>query len=425
MIPQEWLKFAPKPKVLSKDKEWNIFLSYRSVNRAWVLSLYDVLSELGHKVFLDQYVLKAGDKLRVNLDRGLTKSQAGILIWSSAVKDSSWVRDEYDTLQNMADNDPNFQFVPVAIDKTKIEGILANRIFVDFSGYPDGPNGGELLRLLHAVAGIPLSNEAVHFANEQNDMSANAIAKVQAAIKLGNAQRLIQLYNEGGLPWQTSAALGCKTAEGLIRLKANSDAITMLEDVEIKFPRSIRPKQLKALAYARRGQDGDVEAAQEILGVLYELNNLDPETMGIYARTWMDRYDKSKDISDLKQSRDLYADAFEKSPDDYYTGINAAAKSVFLGTEKDIAKASDYAARVQQLTGSEVVKGDYWKTATVAEVLLIQKKYAEAAAIYEAAVGIARKEGGTIESTLKQATRLIEKLQPSDEEKKPILNAFS
>jgi hypothetical protein len=139
----------------------------------------------------------------------------------------------------------------------------------------------------------------------------------------------------------------------------------------------------------------------------------------------MDRYNKSKDIGDLKQSRDLYADAFEKSPDDYYTGINAAAKSVFIGTEKDIAKAADYAARVQLLTGSEVVKGDYWKTATVAEVMLIQKKYKEAAEIYEAAVGMARKEGGSIESTLKQATRLLEKLQPTEAEKKAVLDAFA
>ena len=72
-----------------------------------------------------------------------------------------------------------------------------------------------------------------------------------------------------------------------------------------------------------------------------------------------------------------------------------------------------------------MVKGDYWKTATVAEVMLIQKKYKEAAEIYEAAVGMARKEGGSIESTLKQATRLLEKLQPTEAEKKAVLDAFA
>jgi len=425
MISSELLKYAPKPKVLNGNEKWNVFLSYRSVNRTWVLSLYDVLSELKYKVFLDQYVLKPGDELINNLEDGLEKSQAGILIWSTATRDSDWVRKEYQTLETMSTGGKNFRFVTIKLDSAELPVFARNKIFVDFSSYPDGPNGGELLRLLYAINGEPLDNDSVHFANNLNDISIKAGAQVQAAIKLGNIQRLVQVYKQGGIPWDTSASLSCKTAEGLIKVKANDEAITMLEEIENKFPRSIRPKQLKALAYARRGSDRDLDKAQEILGELYELNNLDPETMGIYARTWMDRYNKSKDIGDLKQSRDLYADAFEKSPDDYYTGINAAAKSVFIGTEKDIAKAADYAARVQLLTGSEVVKGDYWRTATVAEVMLIQKKYKEAAEIYEAAVGMARKEGGSIESTLKQATRLLEKLQPTEAEKKAVLDAFA
>ena len=58
-IAGEWLKHAPKPRALGGANRWNVFLSYRSVNRAWVLNLYDVLRELGHKVFLDQTALKA------------------------------------------------------------------------------------------------------------------------------------------------------------------------------------------------------------------------------------------------------------------------------------------------------------------------------------------------------------------------------
>ena len=50
MIPAEWLQYAPKPKELTGNEKWNVFLSYRSVNRGWVLNLYDVLTELGFKV---------------------------------------------------------------------------------------------------------------------------------------------------------------------------------------------------------------------------------------------------------------------------------------------------------------------------------------------------------------------------------------
>ena len=37
-----------------------MFLSYRSVDRLWVLGLYDVLKELDYEVFLDQVVLVGG-----------------------------------------------------------------------------------------------------------------------------------------------------------------------------------------------------------------------------------------------------------------------------------------------------------------------------------------------------------------------------
>jgi len=424
MIPQEWLKYAPKPKALAKDKDWNVFLSYRSVNRAWVLSLYDVLTELGHKVFLDQYVLKAGDKLRTTLSKALLKSQAGVLIWSNAVKDSSWVENEYNVMQNMADEDANFHFVPVAIDKTEIEGILANRIFLDFSSYPDGPGGGDLLRLLSAIAGVPLSGEAIHFANQQDEAAIDAMAQINAAITNGRDQKLIQLFEKGGLPWETSAVLACKAAEGLTKIGNKDAAIKMLEAIEQRFPKAIRPKQLKALAFARRGNEGDLDEAQDIVGVLRAKNNLDPETLGIYGRTWMDRYKKSKDVNDLVQSRDLYAEAFEKSPDDYYTGINAASKSVLIGTEEDLQKAADYAVRVEKLVGTEAVPGDYWKTATIGEVFLIQKKYAEAADMYKKAVSMARRETDSQKSTRNQAILLMDKLGPTEQERENILKIF-
>jgi hypothetical protein len=98
---------------------------------------------------------------------------------------------------------------------------------------------------------------------------------------------------------------------------------------------------------------------------LNELKERDPETLGILARTWMDRYSISRDLNDLRQSRDYYAEAFERAPDDYYTGINAAAKSVLLGTPQDLAKADEYAGKVQKLVGSEARAGDYWWSATV------------------------------------------------------------
>lgn len=424
-LPLQWAKFAPPPRPLTAGDKWNVFLSYRSVNRSWVLNLYDVLREQGHSVFLDQCVLKAGDELIPQLQDALRASQAGVLVWSDATRDSDWVNREYQVMERQATRKLDFQFVPVKLDSSELPDFASNRIFLDFSAYPDGPNGGELLRLLHALVKKPLSDEAARFANDQDELSKKVAATIGAAIMNGNPERLIQLFAENGPAWQTSAALGCKAAEGLTKLARYGDAIQMLETLEQSFPMAIRPKQLHALALARRGQGDDVIRAQDILGALYELGERDPETLGIYARTWMDRYEKSGNEQDLKQSRDLYAEAFAKAQDDYYTGINAAAKSVFVGTPKDLEKAAEYATRVQQIVGTQAHPKDYWKTATVAETFLIQRKYPEAAALYEAAVGMARTEVGSHQSTWKQANRLLNKLQPPAEERAMVRQPFA
>jgi hypothetical protein len=427
-IASEWLKYAPKPRPLAGTDRWNVFLSYRSVNRTWVLNLYDVLRDLGHKVFLDQTVLKGGDQLITALQDALGATQAGVLIWSSATADSAWVQKEYQTLEQLATDRLDFRFVPVRLDRTVLPAFARLRIFIDFTDYPDGPNGGELLRLLHAIAGESLSDEAVHFANEQDEAARQAANRIAGAINTGNAKRLNDLFQQGGLPWKVSAALGCKAAEGLTKLDRNDEALTMLEQVEAQFPRAIRPKQLRALALARRAakaKDPDgLSEAQSILADLYAAGERDPETLGIFGRTWMDRYQADQDANSLRKSRDLYAEAFEHARDDYYTGINAATKSVLLGAPEDVDKARDFAKRVEEIVGTRAWPGDYWKTATAAEASLIGKDYAKAAELYRAAIAISPTETGSHKTSWIQASRLMAKLSTSPQDETVVRQAF-
>ncbi len=423
MIPPEWKPFLPAPGPLQAGKKWHTFLSYRSVNRGWVLNLYDVLTQLGFKVFLDQYVLKPSDTLVQVLQNGLADSQTGILIWSNATKDSDWVANEYNSLITTATNDRSFRFIPVKIERVALPLFANTKIFLDFTDYPDGPGGGELLRLVYAIVGTPLNDQAVHFAWEQDEASGIASAKVSAAIRNGFKDRLLQLFEESGLPWRTTSILGCKTAEGLITMGNNDEAIEMLKKVQVLFPEAIRPKQLMALALARRGkkETNDLVEAQNILGELYASNHLDPETLGLYGRTMMDRYKETKKESDLRQSRNYYAEGFEKAPDEYYTGINAASKSIFLG---EIEKGMDYARQVEPLVGITAVPGDYWKTATIGETLLIQKKYEDAGKMYQEAIDIAPTMTANQDSTYQQALRLADCLQATPEEKRKALHPF-
>ncbi|MFT2010973.1 TRAFs-binding domain-containing protein [Pontibacter sp. 13R65] len=424
MIPAEWLKYAPKPRPLGKGEEWNVFLSYRSVNRTWVLSLYDILVELGYRVFIDQCELVEGETLIMRLEEALGKSQAGILIWSEAAANSKWVLKEYARLETKATKNEAFCFVPIKLDKAPLPEFADSKIFVDFSSYPDGPNGGELIRLVHGIVGKPLDAATVKFANEQNEASMDAARAIDAAVRIGDPEHIIELSDSNTLPWRTTPSLGCKAAESLIKLKMYPEAISILEKLEDRFPKAVRPKQLHALALARTGTQENLKQAQRILSKLYEQGERDPETLGIFARTWMDRYNLSQDIKYLDQSRKYYAEAFERVGDDYYTGLNAAAKSVLLGTAKDIQLADDYAQRTLTLVGTSPWANDYWKTATVAELLLIKKLYSEAGEMYAEAVRIEPESLGNHESTRNQAVKLLAKLGATESEKAEVLNAF-
>ena len=98
---------------------------------------------------------------------------------------------------------------------------------------------------------------------------------------------------------------------------------------------------------------------------------------------------------------------------------------MLLGTDDDLKQAAQYAERVQGLVGTEPHSGDYWKTATIGEVFLMQKKYTDAARLYEAAVSGARSETGSHKTTWKQACRLMAKLQPSVQERAQIRQVFA
>jgi hypothetical protein len=420
----DWLRYAPKPQELTEGNEWNVFISYRSANRSWVLSLYDILCGLGFKVFIDQKEIRAGDNYIIRLEDALTKSQSAVLVWSNATNDSEWVRNEYSVLEKLSKKGKDFRFVPIILENVKLPVFAKNRVFLNFSSYPDGPNGTELLRLLFAIVGKPLSPDAIHFANEQDELVNFDIARIDAAIQNKRPERLMQLFEEGGLPWKMTPVLGCKVVDGLIKLGRYDDAIYVLEILEKQFPHATRPKQLRALAFVRRGKVGDLESAQDILGEMYNLGQQDSETLGIYARTWMDLYKKSGDQKDLERSRDLYSEAFEKAPDDYYAGINAAAESIFLGEEANFKKATEYARRVQNILGDKAVAGDYWRTVIAAEAFLIQRKYEQAGRLYKEALDMDSSDTGSHTSTWQQASRLMEKLKPLEQEKKLIISAF-
>ena len=408
-IQQEWLTYAPAPKPLGPDQRWHVFISYRSVDRSWVLKLYDALRQLGYEVFLDQYVLSAAAPLALTLGEALDSSAAAVMIWSNKYEDSQWCKSELNTLQVKEASGSGFRYVIAKVDSEPLPGLAAGKLYIDFSEQREGPSGRGLLSVICGLAGQPLPPQAVVLAAKLDEEVRNALLLVRAAREAGDSQTLIYLSKTQSSAWQGSPMLDCEVADALVALKDCDAALSLLESVIQAFPKALRPQQLQGLALARKGE---WMQAQLVLGKLHAGGEIDPETLGIYARTWMDRYKITNNRLFLLKSRELYRQAFEASPSDYYTGINAASKSLLLG-ERETAK--QLASRVEGIVGTKPVPGEYWKTATIAEVQLLQAHYSEAAAIYEAAIASAPLEAGSHESTFGQAKLLLGFLDaPSD-----------
>jgi hypothetical protein len=415
---EKWTDLAPQPQPLTQGKNWHVFLSYRSVNRPWVLALYDILNGLGYKVFLDQYVLTAAAPLAISLGEALDNSLSAILIWSGKYEDSEWCKEEFAALEVMQNAKKGFRYVIARVDESEITGLAKAKLWIDFSKQREGPGGTGLLSLLYGLQGQPLPAAAVKLAAKVDEQLQDGLLSVKACREAGDANTLAALTAVDDMAWTSSPMLGCAAVEGLIAMKKIPEALQILDRIEKDFPKAVRPKQLKGLALAR---SGETLKAQLVLGKLYAAGEIGPETLGILARTWMDRYNQTKEKNFLLKSRDLYRQAFEAFPSDYYTGINAASKSLLAG-EKETA--AQLAKRVQGLVGDKAIPGDYWQTATVAEVQLLQGNFDAAAELYQAAVLTAPLEFASHESSRGQAELLLAALGATDAQKEKIEAAF-
>src|SRR6266545_4847764 len=184
----EWLKLAPKPAERAAGQKWHVFLSYRSVERAWVLSLYDTLTQLGYETFLDQFVLDTASRLPRALEENLDASQAGIMIWSPRSEDSEWCKREYDGF--VTKETGAFRFVIARLGSVELPLWARSKLWVDFGDDREGPRGTGLLRLLYGLQGRPLPDEAVRLAVDIDEETRRSLARIRVATEAAAALRV-------------------------------------------------------------------------------------------------------------------------------------------------------------------------------------------------------------------------------------------
>jgi hypothetical protein len=422
-IVTSWLDLCERPRPRPEGIEWDVFLSYRSLDRLWAIALYDILRQCGYSVFLDQFVLVAGQGLTSQLGRNLERSASGVLIWSTRTGDSSWVEAEIDAMnakqKNSRSTEFPFHYVVASLDGLKPPGLLGGQLYLDFSSYPEGPTGAELVKLTAGLQGKPPGAEAVRLASAFDTALKKEPADLRALAAAGLVDRIVARVRSDEPTYTTTAQLPALAVELLIRggHYAEGDPGKAGEALAVareRFPGSVRLRQLQGLLLRRIGQ---VEEAQYELSRLLEESQRDTETLGMLAAVWTDLWQKRSEEGNpadardaLEKSQALYAEAFAKVPADTYTGINAASKAALLG---NLPKARELAGQVlERLQERERGRGgspssDYWERVTEPEALLLLGEGEPALDLYHRARVAHQHEKGSIESTALQLKRLL------------------
>ena len=250
-----WIEHCESPRQRPEGVKWDVFISYRSLNRKWALALYDMLKQCGYNIFLDQFVLVAGQGLASQLGKNLERSASGVLIWSKNTADSRWVENELDTMvarkNNTAGTEFPFFFVVLSLDGQQPPGLTSGQLYLDFSQYPDGPMGADLVQLTFGLQGKPLAEEAARSVVEFEKSMKDEPAKLRAMAKTGLYEKILKRIQSEDPAYTTSAVLSGVAIDLLIGGKREPEAIQGAEFALMRFPKSVRLRQLLGLALRR------------------------------------------------------------------------------------------------------------------------------------------------------------------------------
>jgi tetratricopeptide (TPR) repeat protein len=382
------------------------------------MALYDALKLAGWDAFLDQYDLVPGSNLETSLAEALEASSSGVILWSSRTKDSIWCTNERNAMRTLKSRLGTFNYVFAKLDTEPLPLFALADLYIDFEDSPEGPRGVNLLKLMCGMRGISLTPEAVEMAQQVDQDASQILITIKGAVEAENPARLLEIGTSAEPGVLSSPTPVLAAAEGLISLGKCDKAREVLKHAQAHFPESIRAKQLEGLALRR------LEKYQEAIDVLSELKaagHQDPETLGILAAAWDGRYQESGKTLHLRKARELYRTAFQSDQTNYYTGINAASKSLFLGESLE---AATLATRVLPLVQHANDGEDFWAGCTLGEVYLLQRDLDSAARQYQRVIDRHPGKVGDLAGTRQQAKRICAALMLSEEDTKKVLAPF-
>ncbi|MBM4260758.1 MAG: TIR domain-containing protein [Deltaproteobacteria bacterium] len=185
------------------DTAYHVFVSYRSTDRPWALSLVARLEGAGLRVFIDQRELVPGGDLAAQLESALQRSRAAVVLVSKGWLESPWCQQEASVLKKRAIEDEEFCLVPLRLDDSPMPPFLDTRVWLDFNGKSQA-EGANLDRLLNVLVG--------RFTDSDNTPTARAnaaetrvidrfVAEIQSAAK-GDGKQIFDILSE----WRKTTA---------------------------------------------------------------------------------------------------------------------------------------------------------------------------------------------------------------------------
>lgn len=117
--------------MLTKQKKFDVFLSYKSQDVAWVQKLKHDLQVRGVKVWLDKDDIRPGDLFVEALESGIETSKNVVIVVTSESVNSGWVRRERARALALASSGET-HLIPILYGDTELPGFLADIEFIDF-----------------------------------------------------------------------------------------------------------------------------------------------------------------------------------------------------------------------------------------------------------------------------------------------------
>jgi hypothetical protein len=112
-------------------KQFDIFLSYRSTDKADAERLRDALEARGVRVWLDKDQIRPGDLFAEALEKGLATSRAvGLIVTPNSIE-SNWVRNEYYRALSLS-TAGELQLIALLFGPAELPGFLKDRSWIDF-----------------------------------------------------------------------------------------------------------------------------------------------------------------------------------------------------------------------------------------------------------------------------------------------------